>query len=186
MNQAEKTALTQSLDPSITPVLLEDAEGANVVPDTVESSNLGGPEMVSGIEEPEATEPEGEHMEERLRQTVDQVDDQADSQFESDVEQAEVVEEITRPAPPVDDGISDLFSVTDDDIGAGDDLDDLTDVSFEEDILDSDPDGTLNSLVDVDVARDIIGTPSRKRIKPRTIKRVRTYYPPGASLGGLR
>jgi hypothetical protein len=122
-------------------------------------------------------------MDERLRQTADQVDDQADSQFESDVEQAEVVEEITRPAPPVDDGISDLFSVTDDDIGAGDDLDDLTDVSFEEDILDSDQDGTLNSLVDVDVQRDVIGVePKRKK---RMVRIVRPAYRPPPNTGGM-
>jgi hypothetical protein len=186
VNQAEKTALTQSLEPSITPVLLEEAEGANVVPDTIESLNLGGPEMVSGIQEPEATEPEGERMEERLKQSGDQIDDQADSQFEADVAQAEVVEEITRPAPPVDDGISDLFSVTDDDIGAGEDLDDLTDVDFERDILDADDDGSIESLVSVDTQRDIMGVEPKRKVRKVRIVRPTYRPPPTGGMGTLR
>ena len=73
------------------------------------------------------------------------------------------------------DGISDLFTVTDEDVGASDeDLSDLTDVDMENDILDADEDGTLNDLVDV-TDEDIMGDergqrpsapPSRQR-RPR-------------------
>ena len=82
------------------------------------------------------------------------------------------------------DGISDLFTVTDDDVGASDeDLSDLTDVNMEEDVLDAGPDGSLNDLVDVTEA-DIMGDELGQRpSKPasqqhRTRRRVPRYQPP--------
>ncbi len=83
------------------------------------------------------------------------------------------------------DGISDLFRVTAEDVGASDeDLSDLTDVDIERDILDADKDGSLDDLTEVTEA-DIMGDddfgqrpakpssrqPRRRRIVPR-------YQPP--------
>lgn len=87
------------------------------------------------------------------------------------------------------DGISDLFTVTDEDVGAGADVDDLVTVDMEKDILDADEDGSLDDLVDV-TEEDIMGSddygqpPSRNRKRlPRrgTIRRL-----PPTSLGGMR
>ena len=83
------------------------------------------------------------------------------------------------------DGISDLFEVSDEDIGASDDdLSDLTDVDIERDVLDADDDGSLDDLVSVteeDIMGDELGQrpsapPSRQakaryRLTPR-------YQPP--------
>ena len=83
------------------------------------------------------------------------------------------------------DGISDLFGVSDEDIGASDsDLSDLTDVDVERDVLDADDDGSLDDLVSVteeDIMGDELGQrpsapPSRQakaryRLTPR-------YQPP--------
>lgn len=57
-----------------------------------------------------------------------------------------------------DDGISDLFRVTAEDVGASDeDLSDLTDVDIERDVLDADEDGSLDDLVVV-TEDDIMGS----------------------------
>ena len=88
------------------------------------------------------------------------------------------------------DGISDLFTVTDEDVDAGEGVEDLVTVDMEKDILDADDDGSLNDLVDV-TEEDIMGSedygqrPSkpasrqartRYRITPR-------YQPPPTSMG---
>ncbi len=90
------------------------------------------------------------------------------------------------------DGISDLFTVTDADVGASDeDLADLTDVDIERDVLDAGPDGSLDDLVDVteaDIMGDEIGQrPSRpasqqRRTSPR-YRRTSLRYTPPTSLG---
>ena len=93
----------------------------------------------------------------------------------------------SRPeAQEYSDGISDLFTVTDEDIGASDeDLSDLTDVNLEEDILDAGPDGSLNDLVDVS-QEDIMGSAPRPkpryRINPR-VRRLPDRYNPPTSMG---
>lgn len=90
------------------------------------------------------------------------------------------------------DGISDLFTVSDDDVGASDeDLSDLTDVDMEHDILDADEDGTLDDLVDVteaDIMGDELGQrPSRPASQQRKARyRVTPRYQPPTSMGGFR
>lgn len=87
------------------------------------------------------------------------------------------------------DGISDLFTVTDEDVGASDDdLSDLTDVDMEEDVLDAGPDGTLNDLVDVteaDIMGDELGQrPSRPASQQRRPRyRISPRYQPPTSMG---
>ena len=55
------------------------------------------------------------------------------------------------------DGISDLFTVDDEDIGAGSDVDDLIEVDIERDIIDANEEtGDLSDLVDV-TDEDIMG-----------------------------
>ena len=96
----------------------------------------------------------------------------------------------SRPeAQEEDDGISDLFRVTDEDVGASDeDLSDLTDVDMERDILDAGPDGSLDDLVDVTEA-DIMGDergqrPSKPASQQRRPKyRVTPRYQPPTSMG---
>ena len=96
----------------------------------------------------------------------------------------------SRPeAQEEDDGISDLFRVTDEDVGASDeDLSDLTDVDMEHDILDADEDGTLNDLIDVTEA-DIMGDERGQRpSKPASQQRRPRYrlsprYQPPTSMG---
>jgi len=91
------------------------------------------------------------------------------------------------------DGISDLFRVTEEDVGASDeDLSDLTDVDMEKDILDADEDGSLDDLVNV-TQEDIMGSeeygqrpskpPSRQA---RSRYRITPRYQPPASMGGFR
>lgn len=87
------------------------------------------------------------------------------------------------------DGISDLFTVDAEDVGASDeDLSDLTDVDMEHDILDADDDGTLDDLVDV-TEDDIMGDergqrPSRPSSQqPRTRRRNIPRYQPPTSMG---
>ena len=88
-----------------------------------------------------------------------------------------------------DDGISDLFRVTPEDVGASDeDLSDLTDVDMEHDILDADEDGTLNDLVDV-TNEDIMGFEGvgQRPSKPASQQRrriVRRYGPPPDTMMG--
>jgi len=88
-----------------------------------------------------------------------------------------------------DDGISDLFTVTDEDVGASDeDLSDLTDVDMEHDILDADEDGTLDDLVSV-TEEDIMGDERGQRpSKPPSQQRKTGYmttprYQPPTSMG---
>ena len=96
----------------------------------------------------------------------------------------------SRPeAQQEDDGISDLFRVTDEDVGASDeDLSDLTDVDMENDILDAGPDGTLNDLIDV-TEEDIMGDELGQRpSKPASLQRRPRYritprYQPPTSMG---
>jgi hypothetical protein len=87
------------------------------------------------------------------------------------------------------DGISDLFRVTPEDVGASDeDLSDLTDVDMERDILDAGEDGTLDDLVDVTEA-DIMGDESGQRPstpasrQPRNRYRLTPRYQPPTSMG---
>jgi hypothetical protein len=96
----------------------------------------------------------------------------------------------SRPeAQEEDDGISDLFRVTDEDVGASDeDLSDLTDVDMENDILDAGPDGTLNDLIDVteeDIMGDELGQrPSRPASQQRRTRyRITPRYQPPTSMG---
>jgi len=86
------------------------------------------------------------------------------------------------------DGISDLFTVSDEDIGVGADIDDLVEVDMDSDIIDAGEDGTLNDLVDVSEA-DIMGfgeydQPPPKRY--RTANRRVSRQPPPTSMGGIR
>ena len=96
----------------------------------------------------------------------------------------------SRPeAQEEDDGISDLFRVTDEDVGASDeDLSDLTDVDMEHDILDADEDGTLDDLIDVteeDIMGDELGqrpsSPASQQRRPRY--RLSPRYQPPTSMG---
>jgi len=104
----------------------------------------------------------------------------------------------SRPeAQEEDDGISDLFRVTAEDVGASDDdLSDLTDVDLERDILDADEDGSLDDLVDV-TKEDIMGDDDFGQPPQRSQPKYRTSYPrrsgssrrpssPPTSLGGMR
>lgn len=90
-----------------------------------------------------------------------------------------------------DDGISDLFEVSDEDVGASDeDLSDLTDVDIERDIIDADEDGTLDDLTTVtedDIMGDELGQrPSRPPSQQRRAKRrAQSRYQPPTSLGGM-
>lgn len=87
------------------------------------------------------------------------------------------------------DGISDLFVVTDEDVGASDeDLSDLTDVDIEHDIMDADDDGSLDDLVTVteeDIMGDEIGqrpsAPPSRQSKSRY--RLTQRYQPPTSMG---
>lgn len=174
--------------PDLSPVLLEEAGGADVFPSTIQSPGTGSPKMVEGVEEPEAAEPiaeEEEDMQDELDNELEETEGTAEVAEPVLTSQEQVVEELAAPAKPVtDDGISDLFRVTDEDLDAGEGLDDLTDVDFEEDILDADDDGSLESLVSVDPARDIIGVEPKRKKKPkyRAIQRL----PPPSGMGGLR
>ena len=97
----------------------------------------------------------------------------------------------SRPeAQEEEDGISDLFRVTPEDVGASeDDLSDLTDVDIEKDILD----GDLSDLTDV-FEEDVMGEgdmgqkPSQKFLRSkRTDRDARRYgEKPPTSLGGMR
>lgn len=95
----------------------------------------------------------------------------------------------SRPeAQEEDDGISDLFRVTAEDVGASDeDLSDLTDVDMEKDILDAGPDGTLDDLVDVteeDIMGDELGQrPSKPASRQPRYRRTSLRYIPPTSLG---
>ena len=86
------------------------------------------------------------------------------------------------------DGISDLFTVSDEDIGVGADIDDLVEVDMDSNIIDAGEDGTLDDLVNV-TEEDIMGEdygqpPSRKyRTAPR--QRITRQQPP-TSMGGMR
>ena len=95
----------------------------------------------------------------------------------------------SRPeAQEEDDGISDLFRVTEEDVGASDeDLNDLTDVDMEKDVLDAGPDGSLDDLVDVTEA-DIMGNelgqrPSKPSSQQRRARRRIVRYQPPTSMG---
>ena len=91
------------------------------------------------------------------------------------------------------DGISDLFTVTDEDVESSDEaLSDLTDVDIEKDILDSDDDGSLDDLVSVteeDIMGDEMGqrpskpaSQQRRRSLPKYRRTSLRYIPP-TSLG---
>ncbi len=90
------------------------------------------------------------------------------------------------------DGISDLFTVTPEDVGASDeDLSDLTDVDIDRDIVDADEDGSLDDLTRV-TEEDIMGfegfgqRPSKSASQqPKARRRISRYQPP-TSLGGMR
>ena len=99
----------------------------------------------------------------------------------------------SRPeAQEVSDGISDLFVVTDEAVGASDeDLSDLTDVDIERDVLDADEDGSLDDLISV-TEEDIMGSddyaqrPSKPASQqPRTRRGISPRYQPPTSLGGM-
>ena len=87
------------------------------------------------------------------------------------------------------DGISDLFRVTEEDVGASDeDLSDLTDVDIDRDIVDADEDGTLDDLVNVseeDIMGDELGQrPSRPLSQQsRVRRRISPRYLPPTSMG---
>jgi len=129
---------------------------------------------------------------------------------EGDIDEREILEPVSLPEPvPIpsskwdwigsssrpeaqeeSDGISDLFRVTDEDVGASDeDLSDLTDVDMERDILDADEDGSLDDLVDVTEA-DIMGDDDygQRPAKPpsrqaRNRYRITPRYQPPTSMG---
>ena len=91
-----------------------------------------------------------------------------------------------------DDGISDLFTVTPEDVGASDeDLSDLTDVDIDRDVMDADADGSLDDLTTV-TEKDIMGSddfgqrPSRPASRqPRMKRRAVPRYQPPSSMGGM-
>ena len=81
------------------------------------------------------------------------------------------------------DGISDLFTVDDEDLDAGEGVDDLVEVDMERDIIDAGEDGTLEDLTSV-TDDDIMGSEDygqpqsgRRRIQPRP-RRIIRYQPP--------
>jgi len=87
------------------------------------------------------------------------------------------------------DGISDLFEVSDEDIGGGEEIDDLVEVDMERDIIDAGEDGTLDDLVNV-TNEDIMGSgehaqppPKGARLVKRRVSRQSTSPP---NMGGLR
>ena len=89
------------------------------------------------------------------------------------------------------DGISDLFTVDDDDIDAGEGVDDLVEVDMERDILDADEGtGDLSDLVDV-TDEDMFGSdeygqrPSKPASQQRR-RRITPRYQPPTSTGGMR
>lgn len=98
---------------------------------------------------------------------------------------AEVEEQEQEPAPEArekpDDGISDLFSVTDEDILG--DIDERVEVDVEEDIVD----GPLDDLTEVS-NEDIMGAvPKQKprfRIQPKGRRTI--YRPPLSGMSGMR
>ena len=87
------------------------------------------------------------------------------------------------------DGISDLFRVSSEDVGASDeDLDDLTGVDIEKDILDADEDGSLDDLVvvtDEDIMGNELGQrPAKPQSRQRgTRRRLPLGYQPPTSMG---
>jgi hypothetical protein len=126
-------------------------------------------------------------------QEQDFLDEEMEQPMEQPQEQGSKWGWLVSPSRPeaqeVSDGISDLFRVTDEDVGASDeDLSDLTDVDMENDILDADDDGTLNDLVDV-TEEDIMGDdrgqrPSRPASQQyRTRYRLTPRYQPPTSMG---
>ncbi|MDD4985204.1 MAG: hypothetical protein PHQ43_05360 [Dehalococcoidales bacterium] len=78
------------------------------------------------------------------------------------------------------DGISDLFTVDDEDIGAGSDVDDLIEVDIERDIIDANEEtGDLSDLVDV-TEEDIMGNElgqSPLDYKPPAQQRIQSNQP---------
>ena len=88
------------------------------------------------------------------------------------------------------DGISDLFTVDDDDLDAGEGVDDLVTVDIERDIMDADAEtGDLSDLVDV-TEEDIMGSsdygqPSSRQQRRVAGRRISRQLPP-TSLGGMR
>ncbi len=134
---------------------------------------------------------------------------------EGDIEEQELSEPVSVPAPELSpepvpesgskwdwvgspsrpeaqgesDGISDLFRVDPGDVGASDeDLNDLTEVDMEKDVLDADKDGTLDDLVDVteaDIMGDELGQrPSRSSSQQRRPRyRLSPRYQPPTSMG---
>jgi len=88
------------------------------------------------------------------------------------------------------DGISDLFTVDDDDLDAGEGVDDLVEVDMERDILDADEGtGDLSDLVDV-TDEDIMGNeeygqrPSKPASQQRRSRnRIPSRYQPPTSMG---
>ena len=84
------------------------------------------------------------------------------------------------------DGISDLFTVDPEQIT--DDVEELCDVDFDRDIMDSNENGDLEDLVNV-TNEDIIGMaprPQYRRPAPRRRTNRRNGPPPPTSLGGMR
>jgi len=87
------------------------------------------------------------------------------------------------------DGISDLFTVDDEDLDAGEGVDDLVEVDMERDIIDADEDGSLDDLVDVtwdDVMGNEYGQRPSKQTRPQPRRRTRRYNERPTSLGGMR
>lgn len=90
------------------------------------------------------------------------------------------------------DGISDLFTVSAEDVGASDeDLSDLTDVDIDKDVLDADEDGSLDDLTEVTEA-DIMGDddygqrPAKPLSRqPKARRRTIPRYQPPTSMSGL-
>lgn len=134
--------------------------------------------------------------------TVQQIPDTApeQEQFTDEVEQPQErpeseqrtrwIGESTFPgAEKHSDGISDLFTVSDEDVGASDaDLSDLTGVDLERDVIDADDDGTLDDLTRV-TEEDIMGfegtgqRPSAPASKQGRQRRIVRYQPPTSMRG---
>lgn len=92
---------------------------------------------------------------------------------------------LQEPNDKFSDGISDLFEAPDQE-EIEDDMDDLTSVDEETDIID----GPLDDLTDVDLEKDIMGfegtEPRQPRYRSAPRKAIRPRYEPPTSLGGMR
>lgn len=85
------------------------------------------------------------------------------------------------------DGMSDLFKAVDQEAEDAD-IADAVEVDLDEDILDTDPDGSYDTLMEVS-DEDLFGEPPpppQRRQQPARYKLLRRREPPPMSMGGMR